>query len=45
MFKPIVVISMVDGSFQLVALNSYELGTRCRTGAVHRISLIAGSGR
>ncbi len=27
----------VDGSFQLVALNSHELGTRCRTGAVHRI--------
>ncbi len=28
----------MGGSFQLVALNSYELGTRCRTGAVHRIS-------
>lgn len=34
----LVVISMVGGTFQLVALNGYEFGTRCRTRDVDRIS-------
>ena len=41
--RPTVVISMADGSFQLVAPTAASLAHRCRSGAVHRISLGHGS--